>query len=32
MKTPEETVSYEDLELQTDMTYVEKPLNILAEN
>jgi hypothetical protein len=32
MKAPEETVSYEDVELQTDLTYVEEPSKILAEN
>jgi hypothetical protein len=32
MKIPEETVSYEDMELQADLTYVEEPSKILAEN
>jgi hypothetical protein len=32
MKIPEETVSFEDMELQADLTYVEEPLKILAEN
>jgi hypothetical protein len=32
MKAPEETVSYEDVELQADLTYVEEPSKILAEN
>jgi hypothetical protein len=32
MKALEETVSYEDVELQADLTYVEKPSKILAEN
>jgi hypothetical protein len=32
MKTPEETISYEDVELQADLTYVEEPSKILAEN
>jgi hypothetical protein len=32
MKTPEETISYEDVELQPDLTYVEEPSKILAEN
>jgi hypothetical protein len=31
MKTPEETVSYEDVELQADLTYVEEPSKILAK-
>jgi hypothetical protein len=32
MKTPEETISYEEVELQADFTYVEEPSKILAEN
>jgi hypothetical protein len=32
MKTPEETITYEEIELQADLTYVEKPSKILAEN
>jgi hypothetical protein len=32
MKTPEETISYNEIELQADLTYVEEPSNILAEN
>jgi hypothetical protein len=32
MKALEETVSYEDVELQVDLTYVEEPSKILAEN
>jgi hypothetical protein len=32
MKTPEETISYEDVELQADLTYVEEPSKILVEN
>jgi hypothetical protein len=32
MKILEETVSFEDVELQADLTYVEEPLKILAEN
>jgi hypothetical protein len=32
MKIPEETVSYEDVELQADLTYVEESSKILAEN
>jgi hypothetical protein len=32
MKIPEETVSFEDVELQADLTYVEEPLKNLAEN
>jgi predicted Ser/Thr protein kinase len=32
MKIPEEIVSYEDVELQADLTYVEEPSKILAEN
>jgi hypothetical protein len=32
MKTPEETISYEEIELQADLTYVEEPSKILAEN
>jgi hypothetical protein len=30
MKIPGETVSYEDVELQADLTYVEEPPKILA--
>jgi hypothetical protein len=32
MKTPEETISYKEVELQADLTYVEEPSKILAEN
>jgi hypothetical protein len=32
MKTPKETISYEEVELQADLTYVEEPSRILAEN
>jgi hypothetical protein len=32
MNIPEEAVSYEDVELQADLTYVEEPSKILAEN
>jgi hypothetical protein len=32
MKTPEETISYKVVELQADLTYVEEPSKILAEN
>jgi hypothetical protein len=32
MKTPEETISYEEVELQADLTYVEEPSKILAKN
>jgi hypothetical protein len=32
MKTPEETISYEEVELQADLTFVEEPSKILAEN
>jgi hypothetical protein len=32
MKTPEETISYKEVELQADSTYVEEPSKILAEN
>jgi hypothetical protein len=32
MKILEETVSFEDVELQADLTYVEEPSKILAEN
>jgi hypothetical protein len=32
MKTPKETISYEYVELQADLTYVEEPSKILAEN
>jgi hypothetical protein len=32
MKTPEETISYEEVELQADLTYVEELSKILAEN
>jgi hypothetical protein len=31
MKIPEETISYEDVELQADLTYVEEPSKILAK-
>jgi hypothetical protein len=32
MKTPEETIPYEEIELQANLTYVKEPLKILAEN
>jgi hypothetical protein len=32
MKTLEETISYEEVELQADLTYVEELSKILAEN
>jgi uncharacterized short protein YbdD (DUF466 family) len=32
MKTPEETISYNEVELQDYLTYVEEPSKILAEN
>jgi hypothetical protein len=32
VKIPEETISYEDVELQADLTYVEEPSKILVEN
>jgi hypothetical protein len=32
MKTPEETIPYEEIELQADLTYVEEPSKILVEN
>jgi hypothetical protein len=32
MKTPEETISYKEVELQADLTCVKEPLKILAEN
>jgi hypothetical protein len=32
MKTPEETISYEEVEQQADLTYVKEPSKILAEN
>jgi hypothetical protein len=32
MKTPEETMSYKEGELRADLTYVEEPSKILAEN
>jgi predicted Ser/Thr protein kinase len=32
MKTPKETISYKEVELQADLTYVEEPTKILAEN
>jgi hypothetical protein len=32
MKTPEETISYKEVELQADLTYVEEMSKILAEN
>ena len=31
MKVPDEPVSHEELELQADLTHVEKPAKILAE-
>jgi hypothetical protein len=32
MKTPEETSSYKEVELQANLTYVEEPSKILVEN
>jgi hypothetical protein len=32
MKTPEETISYDEVEVQADLTYIEEPSRILAEN
>jgi hypothetical protein len=32
MKTPEETISYNEVKVQADLTYVEEPSRILAEN
>jgi hypothetical protein len=32
MKTPEETISYDEIEVQADLTYIEEPSRILAEN
>jgi hypothetical protein len=32
IKTPEETISYDEIELQANLTYVEEPSKILAEN
>ncbi|KAK1629357.1 hypothetical protein QYE76_003672 [Lolium multiflorum] len=32
LKTPDEPVSHEELELQPDLTYIEKPAKILEEN
>jgi hypothetical protein len=32
MKTLEETIPYEEIELQADLTYVEEPSKVLAEN
>jgi hypothetical protein len=32
IKTPKETISYNEIELQADLTYVEEPSKILAEN
>jgi hypothetical protein len=31
-EAPEETISYKEVELQADLTYVEEPSKILAEN
>jgi hypothetical protein len=32
MNTSEETISYEEIELQADLTYVKEPSKILVEN
>jgi hypothetical protein len=32
MKTLEETISYEEIELQADLTYIEEPSKFLAKN
>jgi hypothetical protein len=32
LKVPDEPISHEELELQADLTYVEKPAKILEEN
>jgi hypothetical protein len=32
VKTPEETISYDEVEVQDDLTYIEEPSRILAEN
>jgi hypothetical protein len=32
MRIPEETISYKEVELQADLTYVEEQLKILVEN
>jgi hypothetical protein len=32
MKTPEETISYDEVELQANLTYVEEPSKIIEEN
>ncbi|KAK1699577.1 hypothetical protein QYE76_016274 [Lolium multiflorum] len=32
LKTPDEPVSHDELELQPDLTYIEKPAKILEEN
>jgi hypothetical protein len=32
LKTPNEPVSHDELELQPDLTYIEKPAKILEEN
>jgi hypothetical protein len=32
MKTPKETISYNEIELQANLTYVEESSKILAEN
>ena len=32
LKEPEDSVTHEELELQADLTYVEEPARILAEN
>ena len=31
LKEPEDSVTHEELELEADLTYVEKPAKILAE-
>src|SRR6266480_1960124 len=32
LKVPEESVSHEELDIQADLTYIEQPSKILAEN
>jgi hypothetical protein len=32
MKTSDETISYDEVEVQADLTYIEEPSKILAEN
>jgi hypothetical protein len=32
MKTPEETISYDEVKVQADLTYIKEPSWILAEN